>query len=197
MVGPVGSSGGSARERILDSAYELFSTHGVRAVGVDDVIVRAEVAKATLYRHFPSKDALVLAFLERREEVWTRGWIEAEIRRRAASARDRLLAIFDLFDEWFRRDDFEGCAFVNVLLESPSRDGLVARACITHLQRFRDVVRGLAADAGLSDVDNFAHAFHVLVKGAIVHAEEGDVEAAKRAQSMARDLIDKHYPSER
>jgi AcrR family transcriptional regulator len=196
-VGPVGSAGGSARERILDSAYELFSMHGVRAVGVDDVIMRAGVAKATLYRHFPSKDALVLAFLERREEVFTRGWIETEARRRAATARDRLLAIFDLFDEWFRRDDFEGCSFVNVLLESATRDTPVARACIAQLERIRAVLRDFAADAGLRDVDNFAHAFHLLMQGAVAHAEEGDRDAARRAQSMARDLIDKHYSSER
>lgn len=193
----MGSAGSSARERILESAYELFSTYGVRAVGVDDVIVRAAVAKATLYRHFPSKDALVLAFLERREEVWTRGWVEAEARRRAATAHDRLLAIFDLFDEWFRRDDFEGCSFVNVLLESPNRDGPVARACVGHLEQIRDILRGFAADAGLRDVDNFAHASHILMQGAVAHAEEGDVDAAKRARSMARDLIRKHYSSER
>ncbi|HEX3224545.1 MAG TPA: helix-turn-helix domain-containing protein [Gaiellaceae bacterium] len=193
----MGSGGSSARERILESAYELFSTHGVRAVGVDDVIVRAGVAKATLYRHFPSKDALVLAFLERRELVYTRGWIEAGARRRAATAQERLLAIFDLFDEWFRRDDFEGCSFVNLLLESTNRDGPVARACVGHLERIRDVIRTLAADAGLGDVDNFAHAFHLLMQGAVAHAEEGDADAAKRAQSMARDLIAKHYSSER
>ena len=197
MVGAVGSTGRSARERILDSAYELFSKHGVRAVGVDDVIVRADVAKATLYRHFASKDALVLAFLERREEIWTRGWIEAEVVRRTATARNRLLAIFDLFDEWFRSDAFEGCSFVNILLESSNRDSPVACACKTHLRRIRDLVRGLAVDAGLGDVDNFAHAFQILMKGAIAHAEEGDVDAAQRAQSMARDLIDKHYSSER
>jgi len=193
----MGSGGSSARERILESAYELFSTRGVRAVGIDDVIVRAGVAKATLYRHFQSKDALVLAFLERREEVFTRGWIEAEARRRGATARDRLLTVFDLFDEWFRRDDFEGCSFGNVLLESANRDGPVARACVAHLEHVRDVLRGLAADAGLHDVDNFAHAFHLLMQGAVAHAEEGDVDAAKRAQPMARDLIDKHYSSER
>lgn len=197
IVGRMGSGVSSARERILDSAYELFSKHGVRAVGVDDVIMRAGVAKATLYRHFPSKDALVLAFLERREEVWTRGWIEAEARRRAATARDRMLAIFDLFDEWFRRDDFEGCSFVNVLLESPNRDSLVAKACKAHLRRIREGVRGLAVDAELRDVDNFAHAFHLLMQGAVAHAEEGDTDAARRARSMAHDLIDKHYSSER
>jgi len=193
----MGSGGSSARERILDGAYALFSTRGVRAVGVEDVVLRAGVAKATLYRHFPSKDALVLAVLERREAVYTRGWIEAEARRRAATAQDRLLAIFDLFDEWFRRDDFEGCSFVNILLESTNRDGPVARACVAHLERIRDVIRTFAADAGLRDVDNFAHAFHLLMQGAVAHAEEGDAEAAKRAQSMARDLIDKHYSSER
>ena len=192
----MGSGRSAARERILDSAYELFSTHGVRAVGVDDVIVRAAVAKATLYRHFPSKDALVLAFLERREEVWTHGWIEAEVRRRAATSQDRLLAIFDLFDEWFRRDDFEGCSFIRILLES-NRDGAVARACGVQLERIRNVLRGFAVAAGLRDVDNFAHAFHILMQGAVAHAEEGDIDAAKRAQSMARDLIDKHYSSER
>jgi AcrR family transcriptional regulator len=193
----MGSGGSSARERILESAYELFSTRGVRAVGVEDVIERAAVAKATLYRHFASKDALVLAFLQRREDVWTHGWVEAETRRRAATARDRLLAIFDLFDEWFRRDDFEGCSFVKVLLESANRDSPVARASVAHLDRIRDVLRSFAAEAGLRDVDNFARAFHILMKGAVVQAEEGDLEAARRAQSMARDLIAKHDSSER
>jgi len=193
----MGSGGSSARERILASAYELFSTHGVRAVGIDDVIVRAAVAKATLYRHFPSKDALVLAFLQRREEVWTRGWLEAEASRRAGTGKDRLLAIFDLFDEWFRRDDFEGCPFVNVLLESATREGPVVRASLAQLEKIRDVLRGFAADAGLRDVDNFARSFHILMKGAVVQAAEGDADAAQRAQSMARDLIDNHYSSER
>src|SRR5215208_1231708 len=88
----------STRERILETAYELFSRRGVRDVGVDEVIERANVAKATLYRHFPSKDDLVLAFLERREELWTKGWVEAEARRRGSTPEERLLAIFDLFD---------------------------------------------------------------------------------------------------
>src|SRR2546423_14021311 len=100
----------SARERLLEAAYEMFATRGIRAVGIDEVIERAGVAKATLYRHFPSKDDLVLAFLEQREQLWTKGWVEAEARRRAATPEGRLLAIFDLFDGWFRRDDFEGCS---------------------------------------------------------------------------------------
>src|SRR5688500_18876879 len=107
----------AARERILESAYELFSRRGIRGVGIDEIIEHAGVAKATLYRHFPSKDDLALAFLERREERWTRGWVEEEARRRATSPAEQLLAIFDAFDGWFRRDDFEACSFINVLLE--------------------------------------------------------------------------------
>src|SRR5918997_7119329 len=108
---------GAARERVLDTAYELFSRRGIRGVGVEEVIERAGVAKATLYRHFPSKDDLVLAFLERREERWTRGLVEAEARRRGETPEERLLAVFDVFDEWFRGAAFDTCAFINVLLE--------------------------------------------------------------------------------
>ena len=107
-----------ARERILDTSYELFSRHGVKAVGVDTIIERSGVAKMTLYRHFRSKDELVLAFLRERENVWTVGWLQAEVAARAADPRERLLAIFDVFDGWFRRDDFEGCSFINLMLEA-------------------------------------------------------------------------------
>ena len=107
----------AARERILDAAYDLFSRRGIRDVGVDEVIDRAGVAKATLYRHFSSKDDLVIAFLEMREQRWVMDWVVAESQRRDAAAEGQLLAIFDLFDEWFHRDTFEACSLINVLLE--------------------------------------------------------------------------------
>ncbi|HET6943995.1 MAG TPA: helix-turn-helix domain-containing protein [Gaiellaceae bacterium] len=182
----------AARERILESAYDLFSRKGVRAVGVEEVIERAAVAKATLYRHFPSKDDLVLAFLRRREEVWTHGWVEAEARRRGASPEDRLLAIFDLFDEWFHRDDFEGCAFINVLLETANLKHPIGRASANHLENIRAILGTLADEAELRDPDEFAKSFHILMKGSIVQAGEGDLEAAARAKEMARDLIEKY-----
>ena len=180
-----------ARERILDTAYELFSRHGIRAVGVDEVIQRAGVAKATLYRHFPSKDELVLAFLRRREQVWTIDWVEAEAKRRGSTPEEQLLAIFDAFDGWFRRDDFEACSFINVLLEmGPAHPA--SAASIQHLENIRSIVRRLAEEAGLRDPDSFARSWHILMKGSIVSAAEGDSEAAQRAKSMARCLIDEH-----
>jgi AcrR family transcriptional regulator len=181
-----------ARDRILESAYQLFSTRGIRAVGIDEVIERAAVAKATLYRHFPSKDELVLAFLRQREAVWTHGWVEAEVRKRASAPDEQLLAIFDLFDEWFHRADFEGCAFVNVLLETANLEHPVGRASAEHLENIRTVLRALADEAGLRLTDEFARSFHILMKGSIVQAGEGDLDAARRAKEMARDLIEKY-----
>jgi AcrR family transcriptional regulator len=180
-----------AHERILDTAYELFSRRGVRAVGVDEVIERAGVAKATLYRHFPSKDELVLAFLEQREQRWTLDWVEAEARRGGSTPEEQLLAIFDAFDDWFRRDDFEACSFINVMLElGPEHPA--GRASIQHLENIRSIVRRLAEEAGLRDPDSFARSWHILMKGSIVSAAEGDTEAAQRAKAMARSLLDEH-----
>jgi AcrR family transcriptional regulator len=180
-----------ARERILDTAYELFSHRGIRDVGVDEVIQRAAVAKATLYRHFRSKDELVLAFLDLREQRWTRDYIEAEAQRRGATPEERLFAIFDVFDEWFHRDDFEACTFVNVLFEM-GPEHAVGGASISHLEQIRWLVQRFADDAGLRDTDSFAWSWHILMKGAIVAAAEGDLQAAGRSKSMARLLIEEY-----
>jgi AcrR family transcriptional regulator len=185
-----------ARERILATAYGLFAQRGIRDVGVDEVIEKADVAKATLYRHFPTKNDLVLAFLQRREELWTIGWVEAEARKRGKTPEAQLLAIFDLFDEWFQCDDFEACSFINVLLEMTSSHPLGA-ASARHLENIRTVIRALAAEAGLRTPDEFARSWHILMKGSIVQAQEGDADAAKRAKAMAKLLIEQYRPKRR
>jgi AcrR family transcriptional regulator len=179
-----------ARERILESAYELFSRRGIRGVGIDEVIERAAVAKATLYRHFASKDDLVIAFLQRREQVWTRGRVEAGARKRGATPEKQLLAIFDVFDEWFHEDAFDGCSFINVLLETADLDHPVGEASAAHLENIRGILRGLAEEAGLRDPESFARKWHILMKGSIVSAGEGDLDAAKRAQEIGRLLLE-------
>ena len=185
-------SGQGARERILDTAYDLFSHRGIHDVGVDELVERAGVAKATLYKHFSSKDELVLAFLDEREQRWTYGWVEREARRRGATPEDQLLAIFDLFDEWFRSDDFEGCSFIKVLLEFGDLHHPVGRASAGYLENIRLVVRNLAFKADLRDPDDFALSWHILMKGSIVQAAEGERDAAKRAQALGRLLIAQH-----
>jgi AcrR family transcriptional regulator len=177
-----------ARERILDVAYDLFSHEGVRAVGVDRIIAESGVAKMSFYRHFPSKDALVIEFLHLREQRWTNEWLVAEVRRRASLPSERLLAVFDVFDEWFRSDDFEGCAFISILLEINEKND-VRHTSVVGLQHIRDFIGGLAAEAGAADPERLARQWHMLMKGSIVAAQEGDRDAAVNARDVAELLL--------
>jgi AcrR family transcriptional regulator len=178
-------------DRILATAYELFSHRGVRDVGINELIERSGVAKSTFYRHFPSKDALVLAFLALRDQVWTVDLIVSEARRRGTTPESRLLAIFDVFGDWFQRDDFEACTFINVLLEMGPGHPL-GEASIGYLARIRGHIQALAEEAGLERPDEFARSWHILMKGSIISATEGDFLASKRAQQMAGWLIAHH-----
>jgi AcrR family transcriptional regulator len=173
----------SARERLERTAYELFSRHGIRAVGVDTIVARAGVAKMTLYKHFRSKDELVLSFLRAREELWSRAWLQAELERSGGTAAEKLLAVFDVFDKWFRRQDFE------VVLEHSEREHPVHQAAVRHIANIRSFIARLAGEAGMSDPDEFARQWQILMIGAIVAAAAGDFDAARRAKGVAVRLI--------
>jgi AcrR family transcriptional regulator len=187
--GKLPSRPASARERIDQTAYELFSRHGIRAVGVDTISARSGVAKMTLYRHYPSKNDLALAFLRRREELWTRSWLQQEVERRAHTPAERLLVVFDVFDKWFRRSDFEGCSFVKVLLEHGERGHPVRKAAEAHLVTIRAFLRQLAADAGVRDAGAFARQMQMVMMGSIVAAYAGDRDAARRAKEVGLLLL--------
>jgi AcrR family transcriptional regulator len=182
----------SGRERILDAAYDLFSRGGVRGVGVDTITAEAAVAKMTLYRNFASKNELAIAFLALREERWTVGWVQGEVHRRASTPAGQLLAIFEIFSEWFARDDFEGCAFLTSLLEFEDRDDPVRQACVLHLATIRAFICDLAAAAGIEDPERFAVQWHILMKGSIVAAHEGDRDAALAARELGVLLLERH-----
>jgi len=182
----------SGRERILDAAYDLFSRAGVRAVGVDTITAEAAVAKMTLYRNFASKNDLALAFLALREERWTVGWVQGEVLRRADTPAGQLLAIFEIFSEWFAREDFEGCAFVTSLLEFENRADPVRQACVTHLANIRAFVCELATQAGVEHPERFAVQWHILMKGSIVAAHEGDRDAALAARELGMLLLERY-----
>ena len=178
-----------ARERIDHAAYELFSRHGVRAVGVDAVIARSGVAKKTLYFHYPSKEKLALAFLQRREELWTRAWLQEGVNRRARRPADRLLALFDIFDKWFHRSDYEGCAFIRVLFEHNDPKHPIRKSTEDHIRTVRDFVRQLAEEAGVRDPDGFARQWQIVMMGSIIAAYAGDRDAARRAKKLGVLLL--------
>jgi AcrR family transcriptional regulator len=182
------------RERILDAAYDLFSRHGVRGVGIDAVIERSGVARMTLYRHFSSKETLALAFLQRREQKWSRDWLQELVEGRTSDPVGRLLGIFDAFDEWFQQDTFEGCAFISVLLETAGTGGPLCQASIECLARVRTFLAGLATEAGIPNPHDFAREWHILMKGCIVAAGEGDRGAARRARGIGEVLLKSRLP---
>jgi AcrR family transcriptional regulator len=185
----VARPGGNARERILETAYELFSHDGIRAVGIDRIIAEAGIAKATLYRHFPSKEQLVIAFLDLRERRWTHEWLEAESERRAATPSDRVLIVFDLLDEWFHRVDYEGCSFINTLLEVSDVDSAIHQDAVRRLAVVREILERYAGQAGTRNPLESSYQLEILMMGAIVSAGRGDLDAARRARQVVVLLL--------
>jgi len=177
-------------ERLLETAYELFCLRGVRDVGVDELVDRAGVAKATLYRHFTSKDELILAFLQLREERWTLGWLEGSVRARGGTPEERILSVFDLFGEWFREPEYAGCPFIKVLLEMGPEHPAGA-ASMKHLETMHDFLAQLATQAGFREPDELALSLQLLLFGSIIQASSGHAAAAAtRAQGMARAVME-------
>jgi AcrR family transcriptional regulator len=187
---PAGAAGADARERILATAYELFTQHGLVAVGVDRIVAEAGVAKTTLYRHFGSKDGLAVAVLQRHEELWTRKWLEPEATRLARSPGGSPLAIFDAFDEWFGQADYEGCLFINSMLETRDRSSAVRQAAIAAIERVYDVVQRLLEEAGVLDSEAVAHQIQIVMRGCIVAAVEGRVDAVRHGRLAAQRLLE-------
>jgi AcrR family transcriptional regulator len=107
----------AARQRVVDTAFRLFYAHGIRAVGVDRIIAESGVAKATFYKHFPSKDALVVAYLDTVDGVWTQQLHDAADAAGPAPA-DQLVGMFDALSTACRRDGYRGCAFINAAAEN-------------------------------------------------------------------------------
>jgi AcrR family transcriptional regulator len=178
------------RDRILETAYTLFSRNGIRAVGVDRIVAESSVAKMSLYRHFPTKDDLVIAFLELRAQRWTHEWLQAEIERRAQTPRDRLITVFEVLDEWFQRSDFEGCSFLGILMENADTDSRIGSACVRHLETIRLLFADLAREAGAADPDKVAYQVQTLAMGSIVSAGRGDLAAARRVRPIVEFVLD-------
>jgi AcrR family transcriptional regulator len=187
---PLRAAGGDARERILGTAYELFTQHGLVAVGVDRIVAEAGVAKTTLYRHFRSKDGLAVAVLLRHEQLWTRRWLEPEAARLASSPGGGPVAIFDALDEWFGQADYEGCPFINALLETRDHASPVRKAAIAAIEHVYQLVQRLLDEAGVADSEALAHQIQIIMRGCIVAAVEGRVDAARQGRVAAQRLLE-------
>lgn len=159
----------TVRDRILYTAMGLFYREGVRAVGIDRIIAEAETAKATFYRHFKSKDDLVLDYLRLRHEMWMHWFLE---RLETACAVDgpAFEQVAHVLADWFAEPDFRGCSFINVLSEGvPS--GEVLNLVQSHKADLQDALQALAQGIGHLEPVEAAEEALMIVEGAIVRAQ--------------------------
>lgn len=178
-----------AKERILATATKLFYARGIGNVGVDLVVARAGVTKTSLYRHFPSKERLVAAFLSRINDEWS-AWLKIRVEGSSVHPRKRLLVVFDALGEWFRTPAFRGCPFINTSAQVSDASSETAKAALMFKNGFRDYLLRLTREAKVRDPELLAEQLLLLADGAIVRAAmTGDAGAAAVAQKAARALV--------
>ena len=176
------------RERLLAAADELFYREGINNVGIDRVLEHAGVAKASLYATFGSKEELVRAYLQGRQES-RRARIEARIAKHTAP-REQLLAVFDASSEAFAHPGFRGCAFLMANSELPGGER-TRSVCDSYRGWIRDLFTRLAREAGARDVKTLAQQLVLLYDGALVSAQmDGNAAAAQAARDTAAVLLD-------
>ena len=159
------------KERILVTADRLFYLQGIRAVGVDTIAAEIGISKRTLYNHFPSKDALISAYLQRRF---------VQPRPSDKSAVERILGTFDLLERRFAAKDFRGCPFVNAVAELGAEDRAVRKIAMAFKESRRVWFRDLLIQLGVADAEGLATQLTLLVDGSIAQ------DLVRKDPSMAR-----------
>jgi AcrR family transcriptional regulator len=179
----------SPRERLIETAVELFYRHGYHATGIGRILEQSGVAKMTLYKHFHSKDELILAALRRRDERF-RNDVMRELAARSADPAERLMQLFDILDDWFSQPDFSGCMFINAAAEYAAPEEPIHAAAAEHKRLFASYLRSQAQAAGARDPDALAAQLVLLMEGAIATAHvSGPEGAAARARDVAELLV--------
>ncbi|SDM88096.1 TetR/AcrR family transcriptional regulator [Allokutzneria albata] len=178
-----------AGARLLAAAERLFYERGIQAVGIDEVRGAAGVSLKRLYQCFRSKEDLVAAYLRARDERW-RADLAAHVDEGRRTPRGRVLAVFDWLTEWFAKDDFRGCAFINAHGELGAHSSAVAEAVRAHKDAVLGYLRELAEHAAPKRGRVLGDQLLLLVDGAIVVAGiQRDPDAAKRAKQVAAGLL--------
>ena len=178
-----------ARERILDIAFRRFYAYGPRGVGVDTVIAESGVAKSTFYRHFPRKDDLVLAYLDRVDQTWF-GQLRAAARAAGDDPREQMVGMFDALASACRRPGYHGCAFINTAAESEPGSDVHSRT-VEHKAVVRAWLTDLARRAGAAHPDQLARQLTLLLDGGLSSGVlDADKAAPAAAKAAARTLVD-------
>ncbi len=177
-----------ARERILEVAAEMFYRDGIRAVGVDAIIARSGVAKMSLYRNFPSKDSLVTAWLEDRNQAFWQRWEQAEATG-AGDPRAQLAAILEMVAARVTHPRWRGCPFLNTATEFPGEDHPARAVILANKRAVYDRLRGLAEAAGARDPDVLAQQLQLLIDGAYAIGQSLGPEGPARTVAGAGRIL--------
>jgi AcrR family transcriptional regulator len=178
------------RARLLASTEQLIYASGIGATGMDQIVKVSGVARKSIYRYFPTKEALVAAALTQRDERWM-GWFEAASPP-GGTLGQRVAAMFAALENWFGTPDFRGCAFINAAGEIGDASDVIRQVAKAHKDRLFAYLRGAVREAGVADAaaDELARQLLILIDGAITVAlVAGDKSAAPRAARMALTLI--------
>ena len=177
----------SDHDRIVEAAERLFYARGIQAVGMDAVRAEAGVPLKRLYAAFPSKDALMVAVMRFQQGIWDSGIAGAAAE--AATPEEKLLAIFDFLDGWFRAENFRGCGFINAFGEMGASSPGVAEVAREQKAAFQRYVAGLVEQLGAPPA--LAAQLALLAEGAQTTAAiSGNPDAADHARAAASTLID-------
>jgi len=174
--------------RLLRATETLIYQGGIHATGMDAIVKASGVARKSVYKHYPTKDALVAAALQARDERWMQWFIAATTQ--AATPRARLLSVFDALQEWFASDGFHGCAFINAAGEIGDAEHPIRKVSRLHKERLLSHVLSLMQAAGLPEPEETARQWLVLIDGAIAVAlVTGDLSITHSAQRAAEALL--------
>ncbi len=180
----------TGRGRLIHAAVPLIYLHGVQAVGIDQVVAEAGVTKSTFYKHFESRDELLICAVKLRDEWEAKAFDEAMRELGGDDPRAQLLAMFDVLDIWFNDPDFNGCQFINAAAEFPNPHDPIHKIAADHKRRGRDGFRDLAKEAGGSDPESFADQYTALIEGTLILRQvHGRNDAARVVKPAAEQLI--------
>ena len=187
----------SKREHLVEVAQQLFYREGIKGTGIDTVLEHANISKRTLYNHFKSKDELVIATLQRRDDEFM-NMLKAGVRKYAGRQKGNALfakplAFFDAIEEWTTSSQFSGCMFINASAEFPRQDHPIHVICTMHKRLVIQYVEELLEPLQLTDKHDLALQFAVLADGAIVNAHTtSNKNAAQIAKQIAFSLLELH-----
>jgi len=182
----------NARDRLITTAETLFYREGIQAVGISELIEASGVGRASFYRHFESKEALLHAVLRCRNEKALATFGAA-----LASCGSDPLRVFDVVAQRYGADDFRGCAFINAMVEAADRHGETHRIAREHKLAQIRLLSEMLREAGYRQPDRLAGHFQLLIDGAVTGVlREGNTRPVEMAREIASSLLDTWQPTE-